>query len=97
MITEYLHLSYKDSICYIIGLEKLSFCFLVDRTIRIEKESLYNMLLHLKTEERFIKINRNMIINTFYFVRILNKKERAILMRTGEILNVSRKYWINFK
>lgn len=88
---------YIQDICFILGNESISFFILKDETIRVANISLDEVLNKLELGNYYLKINRSIIINTLYFVCISSKKHRLILMKTGNILKVSRKYWNNFK
>ena len=87
----------KKEICFILG--NYSNCFLImsDNTVKVVSVSLQTFQNVSQSDTFLLKINRNIIINTLQFVRIFNSKERLILMKTGNILKVSRRNWSNFK
>lgn len=89
--------SNRDKICFILGNSKICYFIMEDKTIEIAKISLMDIMNHPENQNYYILINRSVIINTQYFVNVFNSKERLILMKTGNILKVSRKHWFNFK
>lgn len=88
---------FKKNTCFILSSGRISFFIMGDKTIRIANIPLNDLENFLELESCYIRINRSIIINTQYFVNVFNSKERLILMKTGNILKVSRKNWINFK
>ena len=88
---------YVDDICLVIIGNNKSVFILKDKTIQTRKLSKKNVVELFNENENYIKINSDTIINTTYFIDIISKKDRTILMKTGNILKVSRKGWTYFK
>lgn len=87
----------KDEICFIIGNRINCLFFLKNKQIKSVKISFDILHSILELHLDFLRINQITIINTSNFIDIVNKKERMILMKTGNILNVSRRNWEHFK
>lgn len=89
--------SNQDKVCFILGNTKICYFIMENKTVEIVKISLVDIINHSENQNCYILINRSVIINTQYFVNVFNSKERLILMKTGNILKVSRKCWFNFR
>lgn len=84
-------------VCFILSDNDKSFLIMKDKQVKTIKYPQKTLLEVINEKEEFIKINKNTIINNSYFIAIEDKKKRFILMKTGNILKVSRKKWDYFK
>ena len=88
---------FQSKICFIIGDCFKCFFILQSKEIISMKIHIIELLKLVSKYNNFIRINQYTIINTVYFVDIHESKNRTIIMKTGNILKVSRRNWIHFK
>ncbi|MDR1403899.1 MAG: LytTR family transcriptional regulator DNA-binding domain-containing protein [Tannerellaceae bacterium] len=89
--------SYLKETCFIIADSAKCFFMIKNGEIKFMKIHMLELLDLLVKYDDFVRINRNVIINTVYFIDIYKNKDRMILMKTGNILKVSRRNWVHFK
>lgn len=88
---------YHNDICIIILGAIKSVFILQDKSIIVRKILWKDIQDSFYDKQKYMKINSDIIINTRYVVNIHDKSKREILMKTGNILKVSRRNWTAFK
>jgi len=86
----------KES-CFILVDDGICFIVMTDKTIKVIKGTMKSIICNRELPDNYVRINRNIFINTLHFTRVVDRRCRLILMKTGNILKVSRSNWNNFK